>query len=37
MEGMEANAPWFLAALPAVDSATIDPTPTGTPPAVVPA
>jgi hypothetical protein len=36
MEGMEANAPWFLAALPDAASATIDPTPTGTPPAVVP-
>jgi hypothetical protein len=37
MEGMEANAPWFLAAVPTAAAATIDPTPANTPPAVIPA
>jgi hypothetical protein len=37
MEGMEQNAPWFLAVTPDADAATIDPTPANTPPAVVPA
>jgi hypothetical protein len=38
MEGMEQNAPWFLAAGQATASAVqIDPTPANTPPAVVPA
>ena len=37
MEGMEQNAPWFLAVTPDADAATIDPTPANTPPAVIPA
>ena len=37
MEGMEQNAPWFLAAVPSANGATIDPTPANTPPAVIPA